>query len=337
MLKADQAGLFVDTTRAILRAGRGTITRLRARLSMGKYASTATNMIFLYPPSLRPGAADAGEAILSGDMSLGCAPAAIGPLPTHLFTGKVPHENWARAAYGFDWLCDLIATDHRDAFTFSLQSILHFCRARLDRQSPARQPDIIGRRLLRWNLFIAQYRDDISVVDRTFILGHVQRDVRLLAQLLETSAEGYPRFEAAMGQALTALWLDNCIDLLRPAMDMLGKEFRRQILADGGPANRAPETLLNLLADTRALMAALSEREIDAPSFMDELLPRMENMLMFLTLSDGALAQFQGGNMSRAPKVAARRPAGQAKIGFNLPSSSIAVTCPAARWPAKLI
>ncbi len=317
MIKADQAGLFLDTTRTLFRRGRAFLTRSQARFNMNSSTSTATDMIFLYPPALRPGSAERGTAMLNGDMGIGYARLHLETLPEHMFVIKPPNDAWARAAYGFHWLCDVRATDRPEGREFITRSILHFCRARLDRQAAARVPEVIGRRLLRWSLFVACHRENLSIVDRNAIIFQAQRDARLLAKLLDSSEEGYPRLEASFAQALTALWLANCIDLLRPAMDMIGKEFRRQILPDGGPANRAPETLLDILADTKALVAALGERDIEPPSFMLEMLPRMENMVMFLSLGDDALAQFHGGNMRHREEVLAVRPAGKPKIGFK--------------------
>lgn len=317
MLKADQAGLFVDTTRTLFRRGRASFTSFRARWSLATRVENASDMLFCYPSRLRIGNRALGEALLAGDLSIGGGRVEMAALPEHMFTMKPPNDNWARAAYSFDWLCDLLATQQPQAIGFISRSILHFCHARLDRQFSARAPDIIARRLMRWSLFVGAARDQISIVDRNLILFHAQRDARLLAQLSDSADEGKPRLEAALGQALTALWLANCIDMLRPAMDTLSKEFRRQVLPDGGPTDRAPETLFNLLADAQALMVGLRERDISPPSFLEELVPRMENMLMFLTLSDGALAQFHGGTMRSAAEVAAHRPSGKSKVEFK--------------------
>src|SRR5262249_49782035 len=120
---------------------------------------------------------------------------------------------------------------------------------------------------------------------------------------LDEAEGGLPRLKAAAALVLAGLCLGDDKSLSR-GLKCLALETERQILPDGGHVSRSPEALLEvcrLLMSAQRTLDAM-QRQMDMP--LRTALDRMLPMLRFLTLGDGALPAFNGGNESEAQVIA---------------------------------
>ena len=304
MRKTDRAGLLVESARNIVRSARTVwqASLLKLPIADSRQGTSNHDVLFAYPGHLRPGSAEHGSRILEGNFSFVSGRVKRGERSP--FSLTPPSAAWAQELYGFHWLTHLMAEGSPEAYQMGISLISEFTNLKLDRKPAARIPHIVARRLMRWSQFLGQSRDRMTIVERSTLLHQASRDARLLNANIELSADGPAALEAATGLAISSLWLSGCIDYLRPATDKVTRELKKQILPDGGPVNRAPETLSHVLADLSALYQGLNDRDIEPPSIFNEYLPRMQAMLAFLSLSDGALAQFHGGGTRTGEEIA---------------------------------
>lgn len=329
MRTADQAGLFLETLRAVSKKSKNKFANLYLRLPKVPVQphNNAGELLLSYPAALRPGDPELGRQWMAGDYSLDGAVVKKPPTAAQASTGKAifdlsANAKWHASLYSFDWARHVLALNTPDTRRYVIDAMIEFTESRHDKRPASRAPQIIARRLLRWSALIGAMGDDISIVERSALLLQVHRDFRLLSYMLEQAEDGSAHFEAAAGLTFTALWLNHLTDTLRTGMDNLGRAIKRQILPDGGPASRNPETLLDQLADLLAIQAALKSRNIDAPSVLSETIPLMQNMLSFLTLSDGRLASFHGGTALSRDLVSALAPSRAAYKKFSFASKT---------------
>lgn len=317
-----QAGLFLETCRVLARRGRAGQRRVWRKLigTERRSKGNTSEVLFTYPAYLRPGDPERGRDFLSGDYTF--KGGVVRDPHKTLFQVTPPSLRWQASAYGFDWLTHLIAEGSDSALNLAQELINHFISARLDRKPAARQPHIIARRLMRWCLYFGIVRDRLDIVDKSALLTQAERDASLLADMLDTEVDGHRALEAAAGLAIAALWLSDLADHMRSATDYVTREMKRAILADGGMANRSPETLSHCLADLSALHEGLMARNIDPPTLLTNTLPRMRNMLVFLSASDGALTKFHGGLTRTAREISPLLPSKSELHSFSYSAKS---------------
>jgi uncharacterized heparinase superfamily protein len=95
--------------------------------------------------------------------------------------------------------------------------------------------------------------------------------------------------------------------LLHRAMPRLKRALNRTVLADGCHASRSPEAGLELLLDLLALDDGLIQCGRETPAEIGRALDRLTQALRTLTMGDGRLASFHGGEASGADRVAVAR------------------------------
>ena len=324
MRTADQAGLFLETLRAVSRKSRNRLANLYLRLPQMPVQphNNAGELLLSYPAALRPGDPEIGQQWMAGDHSLDGAVVKTLPSAPQSSRGETifalnANVKWQASLYSFDWGRHILALNTIEARRYVIAAMMEFAERKHDKRPAARAPQTIARRLLRWSALIGAMGDHISIVERSALMLQVHRDFRLLTYMLDQAEDGTAHFEASAALTFTALWLNNLTDVLRTGMDNLSRAIKRQILPDGGPASRCPETLLDQLADLLAIQTALKARKIDAPSVLSDTIPLMQNMLAFLTMSDGRLADFHGGTPLSRDMVAALAPSKAAYKKFS--------------------
>ncbi len=107
--------------------------------------------------------------------------------------------------------------------------------------------------------------------------------------------DGFPRFETAAALALSGACLDDSPKRLLQGLERLEAEIARQILPDGGYADRSPETLLHAYRHLVMVIDALTAIDHPMPGVLLSAHDRMAPMLRFFRHGDGALALFHGG------------------------------------------
>jgi uncharacterized heparinase superfamily protein len=95
--------------------------------------------------------------------------------------------------------------------------------------------------------------------------------------------------------------------IMHRAMPRLRRALERTVNPDGSHASRNPEAGMELLFDLLSLDDALLQRGEAAPVEVTRAIDRLTQAMRLLTLGDGRLACFQGGEPSTAARAAAAR------------------------------
>jgi uncharacterized heparinase superfamily protein len=96
-------------------------------------------------------------------------------------------------------------------------------------------------------------------------------------------------------------------DLGKRAMPRLKRALERSVLPDGCHASRSPEAALDCLLDLLTVDDALMQRGEPPPVELTRAVDRLTQALRVLTLGDGRLACFQGGEACSPAVIAAAR------------------------------
>ena len=263
-------------------------------------------VVFDYPAALRPGNAELGELWLAGDYTLdGGIVHAPNKMP---FAIPPVSPMWLESLHGFDWLRHVLAVQNDAAITHAGDMILHWCvRANRQLRGFPRQvmtPHVVAQRLMAWSIAMPFLRERLDGRALSLLQTTIHTQARWLNLMVGQAQNGQPRLTSAAGLALSGLMLEDGAERLRRGMDMLNRELRRQILADGGHISRAPEQLARVTANMCAIKAGLVARGINVPAQFAATLQRMRLLLAFFRLSDGKLACFHGGLEMSAAEIA---------------------------------
>lgn len=256
------------------------------------------------PRDFRPADAEAGRTVLAGRFMLAGAMLDGGPLGDP-FNRPSPTRPFAVQLHRFAWLPHLMTAGER-APREALRLILLW-RQTFGRWSPfAWNSETLPRRV--FNLACAARR--LSAVaaeeDRAQLADLLARQARHLLRLPDDRAWA-AEHAAAAAVAGAALSGAAGAGILRRALRRLRRALPRAVLADGGHVSRSPEAGLELLLDLLTLDDALLQLGHEAPPELGRAIDRLTAGLRTLTLADGRLARFQGGEASTAARVDAAR------------------------------
>lgn len=207
----------------------------------------------------------------------------------------VPDARFASALHGFGWLDDLAAagdpTARARAQDWTFDWIARFGRG----SGPGWQPDLAGRRLIRWvshALFLLNGR---SGEDGRLFFASLSRQTVFLSRRWPKTALGLPRFEALTGLIYAGLSLTGMERHTGTAIAALGRECDARIDADGAIATRNPEELLDILTLLTWAEGALMAAGRSPDPAHRAAIARIAPTLRALRHADGGLARFHGG------------------------------------------
>jgi uncharacterized heparinase superfamily protein len=132
----------------------------------------------------------------------------------------------------------------------------------------------------------------------------LQRGYWLLRQQAHDELAGDMQLTAAIAMTSFALCAQGGAPLLKGAVSALNEQLRRQILLDGGPINRNPQTLVDLLFDLLPLRQAFAARGMSPPPELLNAIDRMTPALRLFRHPDGALALFNGMGLTKPDRIA---------------------------------
>jgi uncharacterized heparinase superfamily protein len=132
---------------------------------------------------------------------------------------------------------------------------------------------------------------------------------RQARQLLRTKAPEDRRCQRLAAAAIAGAALSGKASaaILKRALPRLDRALIADVLPDGGHVTRSPEAVMELLFDLRSLDEVLHQRGFAQPAELGRAIDRLTSALRFLTLPDGMLACFQGGEASAPRMIAAAR------------------------------
>lgn len=213
-----------------------------------------------------------------------------------VFDKEPPSPAWCDALHSFAWLPPLAAAGGDAARTLATNLIAQWVKRFPRYSEPEWSPDVMARRLIHLFVHGRFIIPNSDVLWRSKLFVSLREQSRQLARTAAKAPDGFPRFEAAVALALSGACLDDSPKRLLQGLERLSEEIGRQILPDGGYADRSPETLLHAYRHAVMVMDALTAIDHPIPGALLSAHDRMAPMLRFFRHGDGALALFNGGH-----------------------------------------
>ena len=257
-----------------------------------------------FPRDFRPARREAGAAMLEGAWTLAGATMNVGP-GGDPWNRPSPGRAAAEALHRFGWLRDLLAMDERGARE-GLRLVSEW-RATFGRwNSFSWSGQILERRVLNLACAMGPIAAHASEAEVEMLADLLARQAR---QLLIARDPAWRRAERAVAAGVAAAALSGKAGdrLLAAALGRINRTVLHAVLPDGGHVSRSPEGGLELLLDLLALDDGWAQRGFQLPEEAARALDRLTAAMRFLTLPDGRLACFQGGEPSQPALVAAAR------------------------------
>lgn len=233
-----------------------------------------------------PGDARAGSTLLDGQEGVDSQAAAL----WHAAGATPDHQ---RTLHDFGWLRDLRALGGDNARRRARDLVadwMSHCDAHWDPLVCA--PEVMGRRLANWVGHYDFFAASAEPAFRQALLLSASRQARHLARALPAGLGGRDALAAIKGLILAGACLPNGDALLRQGLRLLAAELPRQLLADGGHAERSPERLFEVLRDLVDIRAALHAAESATPDQLQQTIDQMAPTLRLLQHGDSGLALF---------------------------------------------
>lgn len=270
--------------------------RLRARRArLGGPPQVAATL----PEPLLLGDAERGQALLDGRWSAPGHAVATDGAP--LWAVRLPVPRLEAERQGFGWLEDLAALGNRPATVLAQAWTLDWIARYGGGRGPGWQPELAGRRAMRWTAHAALLSDglDPNAADRLWraLAAHQ----RYLGGSWSHAAPGLPRLSALAGLVWTGLVLPHAGHAA--AVAEMAAEAEALIDADGGTASRAPEDLAEILALLIWTARLLEDSGQHAMGPHLQAIVRGVPTLRPLRLGDGGLGRFQGGGAGSATRI----------------------------------
>jgi uncharacterized heparinase superfamily protein len=139
------------------------------------------------------------------------------------------------------------------------------------------------------------YRRFIRVLSRGYWLLRRQASDNLAGEMQLTAAVAMTSF---------ALCVQGGASLLKNAISTLNEQLVRQVLPDGGPIGRNPQTIVDLLFDLLPLRQAFAARGLSPPPELLNAIDRMTPALRMFRHGDGSLALFNGMGVTAPDRIA---------------------------------
>ena len=157
------------------------------------------------------------------------------------------------------------------------------------------EPYRTSERLINLCSFGAFILADGDALWRSQVLSSMARQVRHLAITCHQAPSSYERLKASISLCIAALCLPGCEAVVEKGSEMVRREVRLQIRADGGHISRNPSRQLELVVRLKMFAEALQARHIEKPAFLKHIVRRSASYLQLFRTGDGRLAIFNGG------------------------------------------
>lgn len=216
-----------------------------------------------------------------------------------------PSPHFSARLHAFSWLADLNALGP-DSHARIAGLIETWVQLFGDWDEFAWDAALTAERLYAWLCHGQRAFEFGDPAIRTALMRSIGRQARLLL-IAHNELDDRPMAQIKAGAALV---LAGCAGfseaerLREHGEEILIEAVAKQFLPDGAHQSRAPEQLAEAVFDLLTATNALTRAGRDPPQTLRDALPRMANMLRFLTLGDGGLACFHGGSEGSAASVA---------------------------------
>ena len=212
----------------------------------------------------------------------------------------------AEELHGFSWLRDLAAAASRDKGSPVAENLAaRWLLAHGGKVDPAWAPALWGERLLFWISYAPYLLSSRDPAYRSALLNTMARGGRHLLANAEGAEPGLPRITAWTGLTASALLLAGSDQRIARAEAGLARALATGQSEDGGLLSRSPAEQAQLVDRLGLLRAAYGAAKQAMPEALDNAATAALAALHGVTMGDGALGSWQGGNPGEAARIAA--------------------------------
>ena len=245
----------------------------------------------------------AGDALLAGKFTYGGETIPLADLD---FAALGVDGPLAEAVQGFSWLRDLAAASGRDRGAKVAETMTgRWLVAHGTRVDAAWRPDLWGTRILFWTAYAPYVLSSRDQGYRSALLNTLARGARHLDSNADKAPPGLKRITAWSGMVTAALILQGGLPRIARAESGLMRALAAAQYEDGGLMSRCPHEQMLLVDRLGLLRAAYFAAKQELPDGLEGASAAALAALHGVTMGDGALSSWQGGNPGSAARLAA--------------------------------
>ncbi len=244
-----------------------------------------------------------GDALLAGRLLVGSEMVNLADIDFATLGSQTP---LAREIQGFGWLRDLAAAASREKGARLAEAIAgRWLIAHGTRIDYAWAPDLWGERILHWTAHAPYILSSRDAGYRSALLNTLARGARHLDSHAEKAAPGLPRITAWSGVVTSALTMQGGMSRLTRGESGLMRALAAAQYEDGGLMSRAPQQQMLLVDRLGLVRAAYFAAKQMLPDALENAAAAALAALHGVTMGDGALSSWQGGNPGDPQRLAA--------------------------------
>jgi uncharacterized heparinase superfamily protein len=285
------AGTGRDLVRAV-DAGPSLLQRIAQALHLGRRAPIR---LLAVPRDPIAGDKTAGAALLDGELLCGSHRFRLAELS--FSDPGLPPEVVDRL-HSFAWLRDLGAAVTHERGRKTAEGIARaWLEAVPDKPvGPAWRADLAGQRILFWTAYAPYLLASRDTGYRSALLRLLVRSAKQLEGSADKARLGLSRIAAWSGVLGAALVVQGAPARLTRAEAGLARALRTGVSDDGGIVSRAPHEQLQLIELLALVRAAYATTVHGLPDWFQEAQEGALSALLCVTMGDGGLSSWQGGN-----------------------------------------
>ncbi|QDP19516.1 heparinase II/III family protein [Sphingomonas xanthus] len=202
-----------------------------------------------------------------------------------------------RAIHGFSWLRDLAASASREKGARLAEAIAgRWLIAHGSRVDEAWAPELWGERILFWTAYAPYILSSRDSGYRSALLNTLARGARHAEAQADRASPGLARITAWSGALVAALTLQGGLSRLSRCESGLMRALASAQFEDGGLMSRSPSEQMLLVDRLGLVRAAYFAAKQPPPEALENSAAAALAALHGVTMGDGALSSWQGGN-----------------------------------------
>ena len=244
-----------------------------------------------------------GDALLAGQFHSGGDSIPLADLD---FAALGTSGPLAEELQGFSWLRDLSAAAGREKGARLAEVLIaRWLVAHGTRVDEAWAPDLWGERILYWTAYAPYVLSSRDAGYRSALLNTLARGARHLDVSADKAPPGLPRITAWAGVVAAALLIQGGLPRVARSEAGLMRALAAAQFEDGGLMSRSPDEQLLLVDRLGLLRAAYFAAKQSLPDTLESAAAAALAALHGVTMGDGGLSSWQGGNPGDPARIAA--------------------------------
>jgi uncharacterized heparinase superfamily protein len=244
-----------------------------------------------------------GDAMLAGRFIAGDEMVALAEFDFAVLGAFGP---LAEGMQGFSWLRDLAAAAGRERGAKVAEALTgRWLVAHGTRVDDAWRPALWGERILFWTAYAPYILSSRDPGYRSAVLNTLARGARHLDSSADKATPGLDRITAWAGVVTAALVLQGGLPRIARAEAGLMRALATAQFEDGGLMSRSPHQQLLLVDRLGLLRAAYFAAKQELPEGLENSAAAALAALHGVTMGDGALSSWQGGNPGDPARLSA--------------------------------